>query len=163
MEKNKIMMVAIIILLVAVIGAVVGVGLMVVRSLGKEDVDAEGSLEYKGVSHLELELVGIDGPISTNLLTGEDRVPHTVRLDLSISVVNSEETLEESTELIALLQNKKVVIKSIVLDYVKKKTYEEIMKTDAKEKLENEIKEKLQIEFETNLIYSVEIFEFIAI
>lgn len=164
MEKNKIMMIAIIVLLISVIGAVVGVGVMVVKSLGADKASIEEEApEYANISHSELTLVNIDGPISTNLLTGVDEIPHTVKLDLSIGVVNTKETLDESLALLSLLETKKVVIKSIILDTVKRKTYEEIMQTSAKGKLQNEIKRKLQIEFGTNLIYNVEIFEFIAI
>lgn len=160
MDKNKIMMIIIIALLVVLLGSIIGVFFMFRSYVNTNAVPEEEIVaELPEVKYQDLTLVSIPS-ISTNLATGEDGLTHTAKVELAYSVVTTE---EESADMIALLAEKEKVIQSIVLETIRSKTYEEMMRTDTQQQLEDEILKKLQDAFETNLIYSVFIYDIIAV
>ncbi len=160
MDKNKIMMIIIIALLVVLLGSIIGVFFMFRSYVNVTGTpDTENLTELNEVKYKDLTVVTIPS-ISTNLATGSDNVPHTAKIELAYTVVTTE---DESAELITLLAEKEKVIQSIVLETIKSKTYEEVMRTDAQKVLEDEILKKLQDTFETNLIYSVVIYQILAV
>ncbi len=162
MEKNKIMMIVIIALLVVLLGSIVGVFFMFSKYVKNTSqlTEQEQMTDLPPVSYADLEFISLPNPISTNLATGPDGVPHTAKLEMAYGVVSTE---EGSQEMMALLTEKEKVVQSIVLETVREKTYEEMMRTDAQQMLEDEILKKMQDAFETNLIYDVVIYGLIAV
>ncbi len=161
MDKNKIMMIIIIALLVVLLGSIVGVFFMFKGyvNANAQQGNNEPMVEFADVKYSEQTLISIPS-ISTNLATSADGIPHTAKVDLAYSVVNNQ---EESAELITLLNEKQLVVQSIALETIRSKTYEEMMRTDSQQMLEEEILKKLQDTFETNLIYSVVVYNIIAV
>ncbi len=159
MDKNRIMMIIIIALLVVLLGSIVGVLVLVRGYVSSTTPEVEAREEIKDVSYTQLQFFEIS-TISTNLATGVDKIPRTAKVKIAYSVITDE---EESEEMIALLTDKQLVIQSLALDTIRSKTYEEMMRSDSQQMLEDEILKKLQSEFQTNLIHSVLVFDVIAV
>lgn len=159
MEKNKVMMISIIVLLVALLGTIVGLGIFTINSLKKgEEPQTQGEQvsEIKPLSKDELTLVELKEPITTNLPVGEDgKDSHVIRLNMSLAINNTVKKDKESEKTLASVSSKEVIVRDVVLDILKKKTYEQMKKPDAREILKEEILQSLQDEFATNLIVAV--------
>lgn len=157
MEKNKVMMISIIGLLVVLLGTIVGLGIFTINSLKKSEepnVKTEESTERKLLKKDELTVIELKEPINTNLPVGEDgKDTHVVRLNLSLAVNNT--VKKESDSTIAIISGKEIIVRDLVLDILKRKTYEEIKKPDAREILKEEILQSLKDEFDTDLIVAV--------
>ncbi len=160
MDKNKIMMIIIIALLVVLLGSIVSVFFLL---RGYVDTNAtpeqENVVEMTDVSYTQLQFIPIPA-ISTNLATDVDMLPRTAKVELAYSVVTDQ---KESADLIALLADKELVVRSIALDTIRSKTYDEMMRSDTQQMLEEEILRKLQDAFETNLIHSVVVYDILAV
>lgn len=156
LEKNKIMMIVIIVLLLVLIGTIAGVSVYAISLINKSSSEAQvnvnSNLQPKELTQNDVVLVEVDDAISTDLLTGLDNKQRAIRLNVSISVDNTD--VENSENLVTLLSERKVVIQDIVLSTVRRKTYDDLKgeDKDAMEILRNEILEKLRAEFNTNLI-----------
>ncbi len=160
MDKNKIMMIIIIALLVVLLGSIVGV-FFLVRGYVNDNPNPEQEIanEIADVNYTQLQIVSIP-TISTNLATSSDGVPRTAKVELAYSIITDQ---EESAALATLLADKEAVVRSTALGVIRGKTYEEIMRSDSQQMLEEEILVKLQEVFETNLIYSVIVYDMIAV
>lgn len=155
MEKNKIMMIAIIVLLVVLL-ITIGLGFyFMFTNMGK--TPEEETPEVKNISQEEIQLYILSDAIYTNLLVGTDNKEHVIKISVSLGIDISNE--KESAAFLTMLADKEVVVKDVVTSTLRKKTFEELKKSDAQEVLRDEILSNIQKEFNSNLIAKVYISE----
>lgn len=158
MDKNKVMLIAIIALLVILIGIIIAAVIMLPGMIRDKDKPAETEIETT-VEHSNISLITIEDPIKTNLKTGLDDEPHVIQAKFSVGVDMSDK--EKSQKLYDMLTEKTVVIQDVILNSVRNKTFEDLQKADAQEILREEILTRLQEEFSSNLIIRVYISDLI--
>ena len=160
MEKNKIGMILIIVLLVSLL-ILFAVGFTFLYKAMNKANEGGGNniIVQQELSMEDIKNFSIGDPIVTNLLKGQDKKDHVVKIDVSLGINTSKDTSKESEELIATLEEQKPVIKDIIIGVCRSKTYEELNVTDARVVFKDEILLKLQETFATNLIVDVYIGE----
>lgn len=155
MEKNKILMIVIIALLVILLGAMVFIGLQVLAMTANNDSETQlaqmGATPALGVD--EMTLVEMSAPISTNLRVGESGRSHLIMTRFSIAIDNTQGN--ESNSIIELVAASDSITRSIALHAVRSRTFEELSHPDAMSILEQDILENLRREFNSNLIHRV--------
>lgn len=152
MEKSKLMMIAIIVLLVILL-VTIGVGFFLTfKHLGNNSVETVEE-NKEPVKQENIELISYDDSIYTNLRTGDDNKDHVIRLGFSLGVDVTDK--KESDAFKTALADKTPVVKDVIIGVLRNKTFEELQKSDAQAILREEILEKLQQEFDTNLIVTV--------
>lgn len=155
MEKNKVMMIAIIALLVILL-ITISVGMFFMfKNLGKATNanPEEQTTVVPAVKQEDIKLVTLSDPIYTNLLNGPDEKEHVIRLSLSLGVDCTKE--KEGDAFIEMVTAKDVIVKDVIIGVLRNKTFDELKKTDAQEILRDEILTNLQKEFDSNLIVTV--------
>ncbi len=160
MGKNKIGMILIIVLLVSLL-ILFAVGFTFLYKAMNKANEGGGNniIVQQELSMEDIKNFSIGDPIVTNLLKGQDKKDHVVKIDVSLGINTSKDTSKESEELIATLEEQKPVIKDIIIGVCRSKTYEELNVTDARVVFKDEILLKLQETFATNLIVDVYIGE----
>ncbi len=160
MGKNKIGMILIIVLLVSLL-ILFAVGFTFLYKAMNKANEGGGNniIVQQELSMEDIKNFSIGDPIVTNLLKGQDKKDHVVKIDVSLGINTSKDTSKESKELIATLEEQKPVIKDIIIGVCRSKTYEELNVTDARVVFKDEILLKLQETFDTNLIVDVYIGE----
>jgi flagellar basal body-associated protein FliL len=162
LDKNKIMMIAIIALLVTLL---LGVGAVAVLVLRMPNSQTEQSLQMApGATEVNpefIKVVPISQNISTNLLTDVDGSRHDIRFGISLGIDITNPSSSE--ELIALLIRQEAIVRDIALGVVRNKTFNELNRPDGRPNLANEILVQLQETFRTNLIVEVYITEFFLV
>ncbi|MDR1539921.1 MAG: flagellar basal body-associated FliL family protein [Clostridiales bacterium] len=153
MEKNRLMMSIIIVLLVILIGAVGGVSVFVVKALKPSEEAAVKSAENVKLSIDDIEKVTLSSPISTNLLTGGDGLDHYVKINLSIGVNKMDK--KESAKIIESLNANEMVTRDIILNTLRNMTLEELSLPEGQEMLKSALRDRMQQEYESNLIVQV--------
>jgi len=149
------MMIAIIVLLVVLL-VTIGLGFyFMFTNLGKSP-DVEET--EKEIAVEDVKPFNLTDSIYTNLLNGTDNKEHVVKLNMSLGIDNSDE--KDCTEFITMLTENEVVVKDVVISTLKKKTFEELKKSDSLEVLRDELLGNLQKQFNSNLIAKVYISEF---
>ena len=156
-DKNKKMMILIIGLLVALIGVVIGVAFFIISSLNSDDTGVEVAPIHSNVlTPADITLIPIGAPIVTNLIPGVDGRERMVSLSFSVAVNHREEDSDDgAAELIALLDRTEAVVRSIGLDVVRERTFEELRSREAAALLSAQILTRIQDEFQTNLIVNI--------
>lgn len=150
LDKNKAMMIAIIILLVVLL-VTIGVGFFITfKNLDKSSAPKDE--KPTAVDQNNISLVTAD-EIITNLRVGADEKTHTIKVKISLGIDTSDK--KNSEEFITMLGEKDLVVSDVILGVLRNKTYEELNKGDAQEILRDEILGKLQQQFNTNLIVTV--------
>ena len=157
MEKNKMMLIVIIVLLVLLLGAIAFGGYWIVTNLGGDESEAVEEVVEEEDKSLNT-LIPIGDSIYTNLLVGEDKKEHLVKINLSLDIKGGE---DESEATVMAINNRLIVVRDIMNNVLRKKTFEELKKNDGLESLKDEILDKLRKEFNTNLISRVLIDEFL--
>lgn len=160
MGKNKIGMILIIVLLVSLL-ILFAVGFTFLYKAMNKANEGGGNniIVQQELSMEDIKNFSIGDPIVTNLLKGQDKKDHVVKIDVSLGINTSKDTAKEAEELIATLEEQKPVIKDIIIGVCRSKTYEELNVTDARVVFKDEILLKLQETFATNLIVDVYIGE----
>lgn len=160
MGKNKIGMILIIVLLVSLL-ILFAVGFTFLYKAMNKANEGGGNniIVQQELSMEDIKNFSIGDPIVTNLLKGQDKKDHVVKIDVSLGINTSKDTSKEAEELIATLEEQKPVIKDIIIGVCRSKTYEELNVTDARVVFKDEILLKLQETFATNLIVDVYIGE----
>lgn len=160
LEKNKVMMIAIIILLVVLL-VTIGVGFFITfRNLNKDpEAVNEQTTEVAAINQEDIKLFTVVEPIYTNLLTGADNEEHLVKLSISLGIDGTEK--KESEKFMTLLTEQEVIVKDVIIGVVKNKTFEDLKKTDAREILKDELLTSLQKQFGSNLIIDIYIYDFL--
>lgn len=151
MEKNKIMMIAIMVLLVVLL-VTIGVGFFItLKNLNAGAASSEE--EERVVVQEDIKLLKLEDSIYTNLRKGIDGKDHIIKVSLSLGIDNTKE--KQATEFIETLIEKEVIVMDVAIGVLRNKTYEELQKSDTQEVLREEILSKLQQEFNSNLIVNV--------
>ena len=156
MEKNKIMMSAIIALLVILLGTVVAVTIYLVSVFGATDQTVGDG--FPGVtvgtrtpSIREMYYIELD-TIRTNLLEGPGGHPRFVMTDVIILF----DATAENRDITAFRQYFSTAIaRSIIGDILYNSTYAFVRTPEGRTALEEHILHELQNRFETNMIVSV--------
>ena len=162
MDKNKIMMISILGLLIVLIVGVALIGVLILRMPSSDSNNQVNTAqEIDQLSQDEIQTISLSSPITTNLLTDTDGVSHDIKVGLSIGVDMTDG--KNSEELILLLSTKEAVIRDIVISILRNTTYKEANRPDGQDVLEEEIKLALQKEFQTDLIVEVNFSEFYTI
>ena len=155
--NNKLMFIIIIALLVVLIGAIGVAAFLILRSnnnnAGEESEGTVVASEDVRLTPKDITIVNLNEAISTNLLKGTDSKDHVIRLSVGVGVVNTDKKVSE--ELIALMTEKEVIWRDVVLGLVRDKTKEEMEKVDGRDTLKEEVKTTLQSLYDTNLIVEV--------
>lgn len=154
MERNKILMIVIIALLVILLGAMVFIGIQVVAMAtggGGDAVVLDGPAPALSVE--ELTLVEMSAPIATNLRIGESGRSHLISTRFSVAIDNTQG--RDSQNIVDLMTASDSITRSIALHAVRSRTFEELSHPDAMSILEQDILENLRREFNSNLIHRV--------
>jgi len=156
-DKNKKMMILIIGLLVALIGVVIAVAVFILTSLNAEEgVIEPGPIHTNVLTPADITFIPLSQPIVTNLVSdvgGRERI---ASLNLNVGITHREEDSDDgAAELISLMEESEAVVRSIALDVLREKTFEELSSREATAMLSSQILTRLQDEFQTNLIVNV--------
>lgn len=150
---SKKFMIIIVLLLVVLIGGVATLGYVVMKKPGgdKETANVSNADE---LNPKDINTIKFKDPITTNLeRTETGKNSHMVQLNFSIGVDNTKK--KDSKEISTLITEKEDIIKHNVISLISKRTYDDMMKSDAKEQFVSELLQKLQEEFNSNLIVSI--------
>ncbi|WP_317367325.1 flagellar basal body-associated FliL family protein [uncultured Tyzzerella sp.] len=160
MGKNKMGMVLIIILLVALL-VLFAVGFVFLyKAMNKANDGTDNKIVVEQMVSVEdIKTFPLGEPIITNLLEGPDKKEHVIKLSVNLGVNASKDNAKDAEKLLTTLDLQRTVIKDIVIGICWNKTYEELKSTDARSVLKDEILLKLKETFETNLIVDVYIDE----
>ncbi len=163
LEKNKIMMIVIIGLLVVLLSTTAGLSFLLIKNFkgqanAEEITDTAPVAEVKPLKQEDIFTLKIAEPITTNLAVGANgEANHMAKIALAIGVDNTKK--KESNAIIELLTEKDIVIKDLVIKILSSKTHDELKRIDARDVLREDILRSLQDEFESNLIVAVYIYE----
>ena len=152
-NKNKILMIVIIALLVVLLAAMGFVAFMVFGIMrGGDDQGPQANFMGAELRPEELHLVEFSQPISTNVRS-ETGASHVIRTSFVVAVDNTQG--RTSNDLIELLATSDSIMRSVALHVVRSRTFEELSHPDAMSFLEQEVLEQLRHEFGSNLIHRV--------
>lgn len=166
MEKNKVGMIAIIVILIVMFSAITGAFVYTINLLnktkaavettatidGKQMQDKEDVVEY---TLTDVEYYSLPDSITANLLSDKaDSKLHMAIVSVSIGL-NQKDKDYKKMKLLEMITAKKVVINDTVIKILQKKTYEELKKPDSAVALGEEILGTLQELFGTNAIVEV--------
>lgn len=162
MEKNKIGMIAIIVLLV-VMFLVLGVGFVYTINLinkTKQPVVEIVQTEDQSYSAAEVDLVNLSTSIVANLLPdATDSKEHIAMVEISIGLYpgdkKDKDAKKEYEKIKPMLTEKEAIIRHYILQILKNKTYKEMKKPDCQSQLSQEILTCLQDLFKTNVIVEI--------
>ncbi|MDR3091298.1 MAG: hypothetical protein LBU36_03730 [Clostridiales bacterium] len=160
MDKNKIMMVVIIALLVLLLG-VIGGGVFVLTNTLKNINGESGSQEQPAnanrLSQSEIVTIDYDTAVKAIYNDQETKKAHAVTFYVSVGLDNSDKKKEKDlAALQSLMQERKTVVMSYVNEIVYQHDSADFSDSLAiQSSLSAEILEKLQTEFGSNLIYQV--------
>ena len=154
LEKNKMMFIIIIVLLVILLGAIAFGGFFLYQTANAVNGDAQEveTVEEEKQDKSKNTLIDIGEPISTNLLVGEDQKEHIARVSLNLDIKGGE---DDSEKVVSSINTRLIVVRDIVNNILRKKTYEELKKNDGMESLKDEILDKVRKEFDTNLVSNI--------
>ncbi len=156
MDKNKIMLIIIIVLLVLLLGAIGFVAYKAITiTSGNEEVEETKTGEIVTLKPEEFLYINLDSPISTNLRTGADGQEHVIRVSITFGIDNRDPKNEEYVEFLNTFNSSMLLVRSICLDILTSKTFEEVTAPDAKTVLADEMLYALQDTFKSNYINSV--------
>ncbi len=158
MEKNKIMMIAIIVLLVLLLGTIVGVSVFALKYLSGKDVEdtslnAPPAQEVKMLKPNEIEVINLQDPLNCNLLIGADNVEHIVQVKIGVGVDNTDK--KKSPETIANVTANDTVIRDLAIGVIKKLQYQDLIRPDGQDILRDKLFKAIQGAFADNLIVTV--------
>ena len=151
------MLIVIIVLLVILLGAIVGGGIYAYNAITSANGGEETEVE-EVVDKSKNTLIPIGDAIYTNLLVGEDQKEHLAKVNLSLDVKGEE---DGSEKLVLDINNRIVVVRDIVNNVLRKKTYEELKQVDGVENFKDEVLDKIRKEFYSNLVSSVYVNEIV--
>lgn len=163
MEKNKVMMIVIIALLVILLGAIVTVGIFTFKLLNSDDEGVPNRVYAKEVATLsvdQIDTIHITDAIATNLARGTDGLDHIIKAEISIGIVNTDKKRSQAVK--KSIEDNEVIVRDICIGILRSKTYQEASRPDGKDILSEEILEVLQQEFSTNLIVAVYFSDYVA-
>ncbi len=152
MSKDKTLNIIVLALMITLILSVLFIGYLTYKIVfPKEEVEIE--INYSELDSKDLLTVTLSEPVTTNLKIGEDGKDYFAIVGISYEVATIYE--EESEEIINILAENEFIIRSIVTEVVRNKTYEEMLSNEIYEELSNEILLKMQEEFDSKLICNV--------
>ncbi len=152
-DKNRIMMILILVLLVVLLGTIVGVSFYAMKILNAGAQAQQKPVEVSRLSVDEIDTVSMGDPISTNLKSTGDDKEHVARMSISVGIDNTDKKKSPAT--LQKVQDKIVVARDIALSTIMNTTYDDLMRPDGYDILKNQILAKLQETFNDNLIVEV--------
>jgi flagellar basal body-associated protein FliL len=160
MEKNKLMMIIIIALLVLLLGTVGAVSFYVLNLVRSQpDPDAPSQIA-RGVTLDEIESISL-GEFVTNLAKTEQNKDRLIRISLSLAYDKTDKKASEA--LVEKINQHHHIARSIALACILSSTYDELIIPDGLANLADKIRVRLQEEFESNLIVDVYIDDWLLV
>jgi flagellar basal body-associated protein FliL len=165
MDKGKLLMIIIIVLLVAVLGTIVGVAIYAmswIQNMANNPDSGDGTRAPAQI-HLTPEDIGkisAGDSFTTNLSApdgGESK--HIAKIGVLIGYDKTQGKL--SDELAAKLTAELDYIRTVVLSCIRNSTFEDLSQKDGSATLTGAILERLQDDFNTNMIVDVYISEWV--
>ncbi len=153
MEKNRIFLIIVIVLMVVLLGAIVFLGITLGRVMSNQDNNNNQVVALQPLAITEQELIELTKPIVSNLKKGSDGADHVNQVTVSVGVSKMDK--KQSPVIINELNTKQAILRDICGTIIRNKTVEELRREDGQEILKQEILEKIQQEFQSNLIYAV--------
>ncbi|NLL69644.1 MAG: flagellar basal body-associated FliL family protein [Epulopiscium sp.] len=160
MEKNKLLLIGVLLIaLVSVTAALFYVSTILNRVASSNPNHGGNGYEVLNgkVPLKDIKIIAIEEPITTNLLSEDEKKQHIVRVTASIGI-NSESKQAKKT--IQQVEEQNIAIRDIIIEILKTKTFEEMARPDAHQGLKEEILKELQENFQTNVICDVYLGEF---
>lgn len=158
MKKNKIGMILIIVLLIALL-ILFGVGFYLLWSTMQKGNNIEPGPTVVVEEKLDRKDIAIfpigESSIITNLLEGPDGKKHVIKIKVNLGINSSKDNKKEADALIETLTAQTVFLEDTILGICRNKTYEELKRNDAQAVLADEIYLKLSEAFDTKLIAEV--------
>lgn len=174
MEKNKLMMIVIILILAIMLGAVI-FGFVFISQMIRSELtppgpgeSASGSISFS-YELTDMRLITLSDSIKANLLRDTDGREHLALVNVQIGIAGSAEATKnekkqndkELDNLEEILISREPVIRDIIIRRLARTTYSDLRGADGAEMLERAITSELQNVFNTNYIvrtFFVELF-----
>ena len=160
MEKNKWILLSVLgITLISVTAALFYVSTVLNRVASSSSNSGGNSYEAlnEKVALKDIKIIAIEDSITTNLVSEDDKKQHVIRATVSIGI-NSES--KQAKNITKQIEEQKIAIRDIIIEVLKTKTYEEMVRSDANQVLKQEVLEELQERFQTNVICDIYLGEF---
>jgi flagellar basal body-associated protein FliL len=158
MEKGKLMMVIIMVLLVALLGTIVAVAVIafpLLRGIQQQD-PVYGDMDFRpGPPVLSVEdIKRVEIPQNlTNLARETEGRDRFIRVQTAVGIDNTQG--RDSEKMVAVIENDVDFIQSIVLDELRNTTYEELSQPGSHSQLAERILYRIQTEYQSNMIVAV--------
>lgn len=169
MDKNRIMMIVIIALLVILLGTIAFVSIYALNLISKQPT-AEESISTSGettevisIVQKDITTVDYDTAVKAIIMDAND-ASHALTFKVAIGVDNSDKKKEKDvTELVTLLTDRETVVKSFINEIIYNHTHDEYYNNNdvISKTLSTEILERLQLEFGSNLLVSIYLSEYL--
>lgn len=157
MKKNKVGIILIIVLLIALLISF-GVGFFLLWNTMKkgDNVELTPIVVEEKLDRKDIAIFPIgESAIITNLLEGPDGRKHVIKIKVNLGINASKDNKKEADALIETLTAQTVFLEDTILGICRNKTYEELKRNDAQALLADEIHLKLSEAFDTKLIAEV--------
>ncbi|MCL2015236.1 MAG: flagellar basal body-associated FliL family protein [Defluviitaleaceae bacterium] len=162
MEKGNLMMIVIIVLLLALLATVIGVTFFALSTLGniqQEQHLAGFDTTPRALAANEIDRVLIGDSIITNVANETTGRTSTASIRVVIGFDNTQES--ESAAISELINQQTIFIRSVALERIRSRTYQELAAPGGMESISAELLEIFQNEFRTTMIVSVDFYEWI--
>jgi flagellar basal body-associated protein FliL len=155
MEKGRLMMVVIIILLVALLGTVVGVAFFVLREVQNmglgNDPGRLGNIPSPNIRAEHITRISAGDSIVTNI--GDANSSRFARFQVQVGIDNTQGTATVDAE--RIIREQVDYIRTVALEYVARTPMEDLMDVEARSHVRTSIKEHLARELNLDLIVDV--------
>jgi len=156
MDKGKVMMTVIIVLLVLLLGAVVGVSIFLIRSFDNAPDSPHASIESGAVSGLpstsDIELVSLGGNFTLNLATSPNGHTGSARISVEVGLDSRH---AEWTSIRDQIGRQEAIARNVVIEVFRSLTIEELRSQEGMNMAGEIVTNRLQDMFESHLIVSV--------
>ncbi|MCL1998320.1 MAG: flagellar basal body-associated FliL family protein [Turicibacter sp.] len=164
MGKSNLMMIIIIFLLVVLLGTVVGVAFFALNTV--QNMEAAAAAAAQGFDRSPRQLrpdeIGrfmVGEPIVTNIANEFGSANPVTRIQIVIGYDLTRG--QESTDIAQTIEENIIHIRTVALNTIGSRTYQELTASDGMANLSAELLDRLQNDFGTNLIVEISFYEWI--
>ncbi|MCL1986593.1 MAG: flagellar basal body-associated FliL family protein [Firmicutes bacterium] len=164
MEKGNLMMIVIIVLLLALLATVIGVTFFALNTIGSIQQDAfQAGFDTtpRVLAADEISRVPVGEAIITNVINETTSRDSTVRIQVVVGYDNTQEA--DSTAISDLINEQTIFMRSVALERIRARSHQELAAPGGMEALSAELLEIFQNEFRTNMIVSVDFYEWMFV
>ena len=166
MDKNNIMMIVIIALLVILLGTIGFMSVYLINFFGEDDqaIILDEETEEPILPQSQLVMISYVDAVRGTITDKEGTSSHAVTFKVAVTIDNSDKKkAKEVEELQVLLLEREPIVKSFISETIYNYTAEDYNNNNdiMKATLSRDIKERLRLEFGTNLIYDVHLSDYL--